>query len=1094
LNFQTPSDWEPLEFYESTTQFHLPEDTYEIWVEGYQGSILVAKSAVSSPPISITHGTLTDASFVLSPDITTGSGVLKYTLGWDGINQMPARAELLIEAYKGSDSFEPIPISSIPQELTVGSAPGTILLLDKAAGLVKLTGSLSLSSGQYRLTMTVTMDGAANGVSRIDIAHIYSGLTSSGLFFYGAGDLLSTVGVPSGATFITDFEFDGWPNATSVIGGVPGPDGTRMIMVIVPTGADPTKLKPIVDTVPGVAISSPAPTGSNLTSYSPPDTPPVYTFPEGDYSRPTSWTAVDKNGNTQQYTLVVNKAPSTDCRVTDFLFKEYPYAPVTIDETTKKITVEVPFGEDKTSLVPVISISGGSVAFPDGTPIDGSEQDFSGGNKTITVTAGDGSFQNYTLEINNGADADAEITSFVIDGYPGAVGVIDGNAGTIKAELPYGVSLTNLKPLIQFKGKTLEPASGLPRNFNGPVLYQVTAADNTTTRTYQVTLTNKPGNTDTGIFNFVITNVPNAKVVIGRNPRPEDGKIPIVIQVPYGTNEKNLIPEITLASSTSTISPASRVIIPFGNAGNNQEAVYTVTAQVPSATQQYVALVSQDLQYYYVNGVTGRDDWPDIYNGGSESYPFKTLAYAVYRASQHPTINKIFVSGELNNTTEGGAWERAADGPNGFRSSGGDAGSVFNLIGTGKPLTVTGVSNATLRGTAGKRVISLTGGAEITFENITLTGGNTSGDGGGIYISGNSKIKFSGGAITGNTARSGGGVYVNDDDPDPLTDPYDLTLVNSSVTGNTATGTAVGGIANGDTASFAGGGGIYISNYSDVWLAGGTVSNNITAGSGGGVLINGFAENIGGSRGQEYGLLMSGGTIANNRSNGGSSPHGGGGVYVAKGCFEMLAGEIKGNYSVRQGGGVVVWHNARFTASGTSSITNNEGVGSSKAICSRGVTEMMGKAQADKIYIWNNNPVSAGSFNNQPDSFTLAENARAAGIVLAYDDTPGSPQTRNFIIIAANVTGTSDPIARIDLEGHLTNYVFKDTNLNDWIGKKVLEGDSGLIGNKTFLKRFPLNTFVGGSTIPLEGYYHLEQKGTSSPDNIDALFKKGGAY
>jgi hypothetical protein len=746
---------------------------------------------------------------------------------------------------------------------------------------------------------------------------------------------------------------------------------------------------------------------------------------------------------------------------------------VAIDDSAGTITVEVPYGTDLTKLTPVISISGGSVVI-NGNPIN-TQKDFSGSDKTITVTAGDGSTtKSYTLKITKGADTAAEITSFVIDGYPDAPGVIDGGAGTIKAELPYGVSLTNLKPLIQFKGKTLEPGSDIPQNFNGPVLYTVTAQNAATTRSYRVTLSNKPGNTDTGIFNFVITNVPNAKVVIGRNPR-SDGKIPIVIQVPNKTDEKNLIPEITLSSSSSTINPASRVRIPFGNAGNNQEAVYTVTAQIPSITQQYVVVVSQDIEYYYVNGITGRDDWPDIYNGGSESYPFKTLAYAVYKASQHPTINKIFVSGELNNTTEGGAWERASDGANGFRSSGGDAGSVFNLIGTGKPITVSGVSNATLRGVSGKRVLSVTDGADITFENITVTGGNISNDdGGGIYISGSSRIKFSGGTITGNTARSGGGIYVNDGTDDGH---YDLILLNSSITNNTATGTAVGGIANGDTASFAGGGGIYINRYADVWLAGGTVSNNTTSGSGGGVLINGFAENNGGERGWEYGFLMSGGSIANNRSNGGSSPHGGGGVYVARGVFEMIGGQITGNYSVRQGGGVFVWHNARFTASGTSSITNNEGVGSSKGICSRGLTEMMGKAQADKIYIWNNNPVSEGRFSAESDSFTLAENARAAGIVLAYDDTPTNPHTRNFINIAAAVPG-SDPICRIDLEGHLTNYVFATTDINDWIGRKVLEVGTGIPNTQALLDRFPLNTFVGKGTLSLSAYKLERDAGT----------------
>jgi hypothetical protein len=798
---------------------------------------------------------------------------------------------------------------------------------------------------------------------------------------------------------------------------------------------------------------------------------------------------VDKNGNTQQYTLVVNKAPAAGCQITDFFFKEYPYAAVALNEDAGTIAVQVPYGTTVSSLTPVISILGKNVVQEvnsSETPLNGSPLNFSS-PQTFKVYPQDSAVppKEYTVTVTAAADNEAEITRFAIDGYPDIQvtvttpgGSVSGTVwpdGAIIGQMPYGVSLSNLKPLIQFKGDRIEPASELSRNFNGTVSYKVIAQDGST-RTYRVTLTNKPGNTDTGIFNFVITNVSNAKVVIGQNPRSGDGRIPIVIQVPYGTNETNLIPEITLTNSSSTVNPASRARIPFGNGGNNQEAVYRVTAQVPSVFQEYVVVVSEDIQYYYVNGLTGRDDWPDIYNGGSESYPFKTLAYAVHKASQYPTINKVFVNGELNNTTEGGAWENASEGASGFHPSGG-TGSVFNLIGTNKPITISGISNATLRGIAGKRVISLTGGADITFENITITGGNTQENGGGIFISGSSKIKFSGGSIIGNTGANGGGVYVNDDTSDG---DYDFTLVNGSVTGNTATASSA-------STPIAGGGGIYTNNYALVWLAGGTVSNNTTAGSGGGILINGQAENIGGRRGDEYGLLMSGGAVSNNRSNGGSSPHGGGGVYVAKGVFEMLAGQVNGNNSVRQGGGVFVWHNARFSASGTSSITNNEGVGSSKAICSRGYTEMMGKAQADKIYIWNNNPVAEGSFANEPDTFTLAENARAVGIVLAYDDTSPGPQTRNFINILAAVPGT-DPICSIDLEGHLTNYQFKDTNLNDWIGKTVLKVSTGLGASQTsdLLARFPLNTFVGGSTVSLAPY-KLERETSGS---ISVILKK----
>ncbi|MDR0642700.1 MAG: hypothetical protein LBG07_09605, partial [Treponema sp.] len=455
-------------------------------------------------------------------------------------------------------------------------------------------------------------------------------------------------------------------------------------------------------------------------------------------------------------------------------------------------------------------------------------------------------------------------------------------------------------------------------------------------------------------------------------------------------------------------------------------------------------------------------DWPDYYNGESESRAFKTLAKAVHAASRSNSINKIFVSGELNANTEKGAYENAGV-SSGFQSSGGDSASVFNLIGTnGKTITVSGINNAVLRGTSGKRVLSVTGGANITFENIAVTGGDTTGNGGGVYIDGDCKVKFSGGSITGNKAASGGGVYVHG--PDSGSNDGEFYFIGGSISGNTATGTKVGSIANPVTTQ--GGGGLYVGGRITATLYNATVANNTAqGGSGGGVLIAAANpnNNSGYRDAEEFGLNMFGGSISQNNSYGAASPHGGGGVYVAQGAFDMDGGNISGNYSKRQGGGVFVWHNARFNASGNSSILNNDGVGSSKAICSRGYTEMMGNARADKIYIWNNN--DNPKFSQEPDSFNIAQNARANGIVLAYDDSDsGRHQTRNYI----NILGLngSDPVATIDLEGHLTDGLFKTMDLEpDWLGKTLIKTN-----NSADIARFPLGTFVGSGTRSLSSY------------------------
>jgi hypothetical protein len=365
----------------------------------------------------------------------------------------------------------------------------------------------------------------------------------------------------------------------------------------------------------------------------------------------------------------------------------------------------------------------------------------------------------------------------------------------------------------------------------------------------------------------------------------------------------------------------------------------------------------------------------------------------------------------------------------------------------------------TLRGTSPQRVLSITGGANLVFENIDITGGDTSGNGGGIYVAGNSKVNFSGN-ITGNTARSGGGVYL-----EAGTGPSDFssfTLTSgSAIANNTAFGTGVPASAF-NVSAMEGGGGVYIKGNATFTLASGTISGNTTKGSGGGVLVNG---NVDG--GTEYGLLMpTGGEITGNRSTGDDYPHGGGGVYVAQGGFTMAGGKITGNTATRQGGGVFVhWANsstltARFTASGDSVITGNKGVGSSKAICNRGITELKGNTEADFVYIWDYDTAAL------PQSFSLADHVQVTtGIAFARANT-ASPN-KNFIQLMTGYDQTGigeNKQIVIDLESHLEGGNYAGT-LVDWIGQTVITGAHNILEDMNNNNRFILGTFKGATTV-----------------------------
>jgi hypothetical protein len=1065
----------------SRFQLQLPAGDYYILANGYNGEVLVAQSAKNKEgkidKVTVSEGSFVEANFVLKPYMApTVNGVLGFSLSWDSLSNMPDRAELEIKQYgdydndsSTDDTAEPIVPSLISGFTQAG--PGTILLVDKAAAFINLSGSLSLPAGGYDLKISVTMN-QGKPVSRSDIAHVYSNLTTPAVFHYGGGDLLlSNTSPDSGAAFITGFTFAETPNATTVIGSQPGADGTRLIMIMVPEG---TELKDNPDTtgnIEGLTPNVECAPGSSIIAPLAPDGTTSYAKGEIDFTAPTIWTAQARNGAIQRYTVVVSNAPvdTDNKKITYFFFKNYADYPGIIDQEAKTIMVRLPYGTTVTSLTPIISIIGYDVVKNGGGAIEAA--DFSS-SKSFDVYATSGhtdSAKTYTVTVELAANTDKEITQFAIDGYPDVPAVINNGTETITATLPYGVSRANLTSLILYKGKKLEPASGAAQNFSAPVYYTVTA-DNDTQKTYKVTLDNAPPNTDAGIFDFRITNVPLAKVVIGQKPR-QDGKIPIVIQVPFGTNEKNLITSITLADSSATISTPSGSPVPFGNENNNQEAVYTVTAQDTVTKKDYAVVVSAGGQYLYVNGATGDDTWPDYYDGQSPDRPFKTLAYAVKKASEtNSSINHIFVTGELNADNQ--------------QVGGGDSNSVIAINGTGgEKITVTGMgAGATFKGTTNKRVLSVTGGADLVFENITVTGGNvsgngngiSSGNGGGIYIGGDtsgvySKVKFSGGGITGNTASgSGGGVYIEGSGAPDANSASEFTLENASISGNTALGASP---SDAPLISLAGGGGVCVSGDALFWMSSGTIANNTagkktgstySGGSGGGVLVRAtlFDTNYAGTP-ANLGFIMSGGTISGNNSYGNSSPHGGGGVYTASGEFDMQGGSITSNYSKRQGGGVFVHSKAVFNASGFSSITGNDGVGSSKGLCSRGVTEMVGNAQADTVYVWNPLAEDGGIDANM---FTMAQNARVGGVVLAH-----STEKRNFINLANTIDGAG-PIANIDLEGHLTppNYTFVDTNIKDWLDKAILVGaDSTLTAN---IQRFSLGTFVGGTTLSLSPY------------------------
>jgi len=134
----------------------------------------------------------------------------------------------------------------------------------------------------------------------------------------------------------------------------------------------------------------------------------------------------------------------------------------------------------------------------------------------------------------------------------------------------------------------------------------------------------------------------------------------------------------------------------------------------------------------------------------------------------------------------------------------------------------------TLDGSDGGRVLSITGASNVTIQNLTITGGATGGDGGGIRFNGTGTLTIDTSTISNNMANSGAGIAFIDSGGGASL----RLLRNSLVLFNTATN------------SGAAGGGIFLSGHARLYATSPqtfVAFNHATNGYGGGLAIAGSA-------------------------------------------------------------------------------------------------------------------------------------------------------------------------------------------------------------------------------------------------------------
>ncbi len=170
----------------------------------------------------------------------------------------------------------------------------------------------------------------------------------------------------------------------------------------------------------------------------------------------------------------------------------------TINKNTKTITAAVPYGTNTGVLIPEIGISTAASYSPGGA------QDFTG-PVIYTVTAEDGSAENYTVNVSLEENHAKQITSFQLLAADNTAlsenvtGIIDETEKTVSVGIPHGTELTLLIPDVVVSAAASFSPEGA-QDFTDPVIYTVTA-ENGTTENYTVTVTVSEMSILTTLFN-----------------------------------------------------------------------------------------------------------------------------------------------------------------------------------------------------------------------------------------------------------------------------------------------------------------------------------------------------------------------------------------------------------------------------------------------------------------------------------------------------------------------------------------------------------------------------------------------------------------
>ncbi len=390
------------------------------------------------------------------------------------------------------------------------------------------------------------------------------------------------------------------------------PDHAKSITAYSFLSADnPALAADVTATINGALVSATVPFGTDVTalvatfsttgtSVSVGATAQVSGVTANNFTNPVHYTVTAGDGSTVTYTVTVTIAPSTAKDITAYAFMsaDNPGLAADVIATLNGTTIAatVPFGTDVTALVATFSTTGTNVAVGGTAQVSGvTPNDFTS-PVTYTVTAADSSTKAYTVTVTIAGSPAKDLTAFSFQSTdnPGlSADVVATITGTsITATLPFGTDVTALVATFATTGASVAvgataQTSGItPNDFTGPVVYTVTAADNSTKDyTVTVTIAASPAK-DITVFAFLSASNPG----LPANVTATITNTSIAATVPFGTDVTALV--ATFVTTGASVGVGTTVQASGITANDFTNPVtYTVTA-ADGSTQDYTVTVS----------------------------------------------------------------------------------------------------------------------------------------------------------------------------------------------------------------------------------------------------------------------------------------------------------------------------------------------------------------------------------------------------------------------------------------------------------------------------------------------------------------------